>query len=206
MADVKTINVYLLRHGKTVGEPGLYGHTDIVVDDKQQQTICGLLSEQAIEFEAVESSPLKRCQDLAHLVSHSRNLEPLITPRWQETFFGDYDGIPFEKIRSHWQELDAFWANPAKAMLPNAEPLEDFYYRIHAAWQTFSNETEQDTLIICHGGTIRMILASILNLDWRNPQLYSTLHIAHQSITHIQIIKADKTYFRVCMIGKTLEG
>ncbi|MCG9579546.1 histidine phosphatase family protein [Vibrio tubiashii] len=203
----KTINIYLLRHGKTVGEPALYGHTDIEVALERQAEICRCLLEDGLDFSAVQTSPLKRCSDLAKLI-HAKmpELELAVKSDWKETYFGDLDGVPFEQAKSSWELLGAFWQDPKQNPLPKAEPLGDFYLRISASWDAFAKTVDKDTLIVCHGGTIRMILAKILQLDWSNAALYSTLNIAHQSLTHIQITKADQDYFRVCMIGKPLIG
>lgn len=205
MSEVKTFNIYLLRHGKTQGAPALYGHTDVEVSAETQRSIHKALNEEGLGFTAIESSPLRRCQVLAQLlVDDCPELTLKVTDNWKETHFGDLDGVPFEKAQSDWPRFEAFWRDPATNALPNAEPLEPFYNRISKAWESFSQTLDQDTLIICHGGTIRMILAHVLQLDYANPSLYSTLQIGHQTLTHIQLTQADKNYLRVCMIGKPL--
>lgn len=207
MEDVKTFNVYLLRHGKTVGDPALYGCTDVLVADETQRGIQRAVQAEQIAFSAVECSPLQRCQTLARLiVQENPQLSLVVAERWKETHFGALDGVPFESATEQWPKLEAFWQDPMTNTLPNAEPLADFYTRISNAWDEFIQALQQDTLIVCHGGTIRMILAKVLQLDIANPKIYSTLHIAHQSLTHIQITLADKHYERVCMIGKPLNG
>lgn len=204
---MKSINVYLLRHGKTVGEAALYGHTDIAVSRERQHRICQSVIDEQLDFTVLITSPLIRCQQLAELI-HTQydHLEYRVEPEWRETSFGHLDGVPFDDAKESWPLLQAFWQDPANNPLPEAEPIDVFYRRISAAWDTFMQTVENDTLIVCHGGTIRMILANLLNLDWRNPALYSSLSIAHQSLTHIQITKAEHTYPRVCMIGKPLNG
>lgn len=207
MSEVKTINIYLLRHGKTLGEPALYGHTDIEVAGERQQAICASLLQEGLEFSALQTSPLKRCRELAELIYLARSdVDYLVNQEWQETSFGDLDGVAFEEIKFSWPLLDAFWQDPQHNPLPNSESLNNFYQRISTSWDQFVQTADKDTLIVCHGGTIRMILAHILKLDWGNAALYSTLSIAHQSLTHIQITKTDQNYFRVCMIGKPLTG
>ncbi|EEX92228.1 alpha-ribazole-5'-phosphate phosphatase [Vibrio orientalis CIP 102891 = ATCC 33934] len=205
MTEVKTYNIYLLRHGKTQGAPALYGHTDVAVSIETQQSIRKTLTTQNLGFTAIETSPLKRCQALAQqLVDDCPALALTVTDNWKETHFGDLDGVPFEAAQSDWPKFEAFWRDPAIHVLPNAEPLEQFYHRISQAWDSFTQALDQDTLVICHGGTIRMILAHVLQLDYTNPLLYSTLHIDHQTLTHIQLTQADKNYLRVRMIGQPL--
>ncbi|EGA70473.1 hypothetical protein VISI1226_00370 [Vibrio sinaloensis DSM 21326] len=200
----EVVNVYLVRHGKTLGEPGLYGHTDIAVAEAEQQVICSKLIAKQWSVEQVVTSPLKRCHDLAELYGKSANCAVRIAPEFKEMNFGDIDGVPFDTIHSQWPLLERFWQAPAETQLPNAETLQEFNTRITTGWQQFVTDVEQDTLIICHGGTIRMILASLLPFDWRSSELYSVLQIRHQSYSHIQIIKADAIYPRVCAIGAEL--
>ncbi|UUM29509.1 histidine phosphatase family protein [Vibrio japonicus] len=201
----KTVNIYLLRHGKTVGEPALYGRTDIVVDDKVQCQICTQLLEKDWAIQKVVSSPLKRCRHLAERLVEARpELTLEICEDIKEMDFGDLDGMPFDTIGHRWQELEQFWQDPASNTLPNAESLKLFNSRVSVYWEQFVDSVAEDTLIICHGGTIRMILATLLHLDWRSSELYSVLQINHQSISHIQIIKADTTYKRVCSVSAPL--
>lgn len=201
----QTVNVYLLRHGKTVGEPALYGRTDIAVEDKVQNQICAQLLEKDWAIQKVVSSPLIRCRHLAEKLIEARpELTLDICDDIQELDFGDLDGKPFDTIGEQWPMLEQFWQDPASNTLPNAESLMSFNTRISVYWEQFVDNVAEDTLIICHGGTVRMILATLLHLDWRRSELYSVLQINHQSISHIQIIKADTAYKRVCSVSAPL--
>jgi len=201
----RMINIYLLRHGKTVGEPALYGHTDVEVDQALQQQICDKLLSQQWTIEQIVTSPLKRCKDLALKVSDALPQASLsVNQDFKEIHFGDLDGKPFESAKQYWPELELFWQNPAQHTLPNAESLQAFNQRITKSWEQLVLDVEKDTLVICHGGTIRMILASLLPIDWQSSALYSVMQIGHQSFSHIQITKADAIYKRVCSIASPL--
>ncbi|USD33837.1 MULTISPECIES: histidine phosphatase family protein [Vibrio] len=203
---MKTVNIYLLRHGKTQGEPALNGSTDALVDSDTQQAICRGLISSSLNITHVVTSPLRRCQDLAALlVSNRPALSLSADPQLQEMNFGELDGQPFDCIKPHWPLLEQFWQDPAETVLPEAETLQQFHRRVTQRWTALVESVEEDTLIICHGGTIRMILASILDLDWKNPALYSVLQIDNQSLTHIQLTRADSLYQRVCSIGVPLQ-
>ncbi|PNI01487.1 histidine phosphatase family protein [Vibrio diazotrophicus] len=195
-------NLYLLRHGKTKGKPALNGHKDVVVDDSIQNAIAHRVLEQ-YSFSKVYASPLIRCQRVAELVTGlNPTLKLVIEPRLKEQSFGDFDGVPFDDLTHEWKKLEQFWANPAQNTLPNAEPLQVGYERVTEAWEQIVQHCEQDTLIVSHGGPIRFILAHVLGLDWQNPQLYTSLSIDNQSVTHIQISKfAGKVFFSVKAIG-----
>ncbi|MCY9805588.1 histidine phosphatase family protein [Vibrio scophthalmi] len=204
---MKSVNIYLLRHGKTLGEAALNGHTDVLVASSVQQSICSGLLKINLPFEHVVSSPLRRCRDLAmRLVVEKPSLSLQVNPEFQEMNFGQFDGVPFDQLSQQWPMLERFWQDPVSHPLPGSELIDAFYQRISDGWQALAQSAEQDTLLIAHGGTIRMILANTLGLDWRNPALFSTLQLANQSISHIKITHADKIYVQICSIGTPLSG
>lgn len=196
------LNIYLLRHGKTLGKPALNGHTDVGVDETIQSQISQSLLDKYV-FSNIYSSPLQRCQRVAQLLTESNpSLNLVIEPRIKEQNFGQFDGVPFDDLTEQWKTLESFWADPAGYTLPDAEPLQEGYERVVDAWLQIVQQCQNDTLVIAHGGPIRYIIAHVLGLDWQNPQLYTALSIENQSITHIQLNRFEgKTFLKVKAIG-----
>jgi broad specificity phosphatase PhoE len=114
------------------------------------------------------------------------------------------------KVR--WSLLEEFFKAPAKIQLPEAELLADFNCRVIQAWtriieQQFlklvleselARENEKPhievsktkpgrVLLIAHGGVIRMILAHILQLDWRQASWHQQLTISNASLSRVCI-------------------
>lgn len=202
---MKVCNFYLLRHGKVEGEAALNGRTDRKVSSAMQKQICRALCKRNLSFEHIISSPLSRCADLALLLKKDQpGIKLSIEAQLQEISFGTLDGKAFDSIKDKWPLLDAFWQNPAKNTLPEAESLSYFRQRIVSAWSKIIATDHNNTLMITHGGVIRMILADALQLDWRNPAWHSSLAIANASITHIQISKAEQNYISVKSIASDL--
>lgn len=202
---MQVCNFYLLRHGKVEGEPALNGHTDCKVDPAVQQKISQALSNQAIPFDHIISSPLRRCADLAALLKEDHpTLKMTINKQIQEMSFGTLDGKAFETIKEQWPLLDAFWQNPAKNTLPQGETLNEFRNRIISAWSEIIKTNNKNTLIITHGGVIRMLLADALQVNWKKPAWHSNLAIGNASLTHIQVSKADRYYISVKSIAVDL--
>ncbi|HDM8132941.1 TPA: alpha-ribazole phosphatase [Vibrio harveyi] len=201
---MKTLNIYLLRHGKVNAAPGLHGQADLKVDEAEQRKIAQALQQTGREVEGIISSPLSRCHDLAEILAEQQLLPLSVEPQLQELDFGDFDGIPFDMLSEHWNKLDAFWKAPAQHTLPNAESLDDFSHRVTCAWSQIINDINDNLLIVTHGGVIRMILAHVLGVDWRNPRWYSTLAIGNASVTHITITIDDQIYASVRSIGVPL--
>ena len=202
---LKICNFYLVRHGKVQGEPALNGHTNCNVDPALQLKISEAICNQDILFDHIITSPLRRCADLAeHLQAALPTVKITINDKIQEMSFGDIDGKPFDTIKDKWPLLDSFWKDPAKNTLPEAESLTKFHHRIASAWSEITKTENKNTLIIAHGGVIRMILAEALKVDWKNPAWHSNLAITNASVTHIQISKADQNYISVKSIASTL--
>ncbi|CAE6945171.1 6-bisphosphatase [Vibrio sp. B1REV9] len=198
---MKTLNIYLLRHGKVNAAPGLHGQADLKVDGSEQVSIAQAWNDTGKEIGGVISSPLSRCYDLAQMLADRQLLPLCVEPNIKELDFGDFDGVPFDMLAEHWSKLDAFWKAPAHHTLPNAESLDMFAERVTCAWSQIINDINDNLLIITHGGVIRIILAHILGVDWRNPRWYSTLAIGNASVTHITITIDDQIYASVRSIG-----
>ncbi|MEI8635164.1 histidine phosphatase family protein [Vibrio sp. PP-XX7] len=199
------IDIYLVRHGKTIGPAALYGRTDVAVETQRQDRIATKLLDQYV-FSHVYTSPLQRCRRLAgQLIVQQPGLFMHIEPDFQEMDFGRYDGIPYEQLTDSWNELEQFWHNPAEVVLPEAEPLDAVQRRVTLAWEALIARCQQNTLVIAHGGTIRLILAHVLGIDWKNPNWYKILHISNQSLSHLQLLwDEEMPYLTVKSIGVPL--
>ena len=183
--------IHFIRHNKVMGPAALYGHNDIAVAPQDNQKLMEQLLAQNIKPTQIISSPLKRCQSLATALSKALGCSLSIEPAFKEMDFGSYDGVPFDDLvqsEEKWQVLERFWQDPVQNTLPNAELLAGFSYRVLQAWRKLiSSNVEGDLIVICHGGVIRMIIAHLLGIDWRNANLYTRLNIAYGSITTINL-------------------
>jgi len=201
---MKTQTITLLRHGKVTAAPALNGSTDVPVDAALQGEIAHALVAKFARMPRVIASPLSRCQDLARRLGDITAQSYTLDRAFQEVSFGDFDGVPFEALKEHWDKLEAFWRDPATHTLPNGEPLADFHARVISGWHELLDQHEEDVLLITHGGVIRMLIAEILGVDWRLPSWYASLSIANASTTHIEVIRADKRYLKINGIGVPL--
>ncbi|MEZ9078113.1 histidine phosphatase family protein [Vibrio cyclitrophicus] len=194
-------NIYLLRHGKVEGKAALNGFSDVLVQTEIQQRICESLIEQNLFLDCVVTSPLRRCSDLANLYAKRMALPLSIEPEFQEMNFGEVDGVPFDELEDKWEMLETFWQAPANHQLTGAESLQGFHDRVTQAWSQLLNDPSDNILLVTHGGVIRILLAHCLDIDWKNPSLYSKLSIENASITHIQITQFAQSFISVKSIG-----
>lgn len=186
--------IYLVRHGKVDGLPALYGRTDITVANKENERILHQLCALNIAAEQVISSPLTRCLSLAQLYAASVGASVHRYAALKEMAFGDVDGVCFDELyqdKGRWQLMEKFWADPVQHSLPNAELLAGFSYRVVHGWKNVlkqhKDSNSQSTVVVCHGGVIRMILAHVLGVDWRNAAWYTNLNIANGSVTSLSL-------------------
>lgn len=199
------VNVLLLRHAKVDGAAALYGHTDVGVEAEQNSQALKALLSGSFNISRVISSPRLRCLSIAKPFAEQSNIELSVEPAFAEMDFGDYDGVAFDSMSAEeWQTLEPFWLTPATCQLPHAETLEHFHQRVSMAWQHLI-QTKQHTLLVCHGGVIRQILANVLGLDWRNPKLYSALTIGNATVTQLQFDSCHADSVQVKVIGQPIK-
>ncbi|WP_434761685.1 alpha-ribazole phosphatase family protein [Vibrio fortis] len=204
MNKIRTKHIYLVRHGKVLGEAALNGRTDVLVDSSVQDKICTAIASLPFKLDAVVTSPLSRCHDLAERVAQTKSLNLESINELQEMNFGDVDGVPFDLLSEQWESLESFWQDPANHQLTGAESLQAFHQRVIQGWSQLISSTNDNILLVTHGGVIRMILAHCLDIDWKKPTLYSNLAIGNASLTHIQITQTDNNYISVKVIGQPL--
>lgn len=186
---MKTRHFSFVRHGKVNGPAALYGKTDIAPSIRGQQELLSGLARlhQEIPIDYIFTSPLQRCMQTAEEFSTHHLLPISAMKELQECNFGDWDGVDFNFLKDQWPQLELFWQSPLASTPPNGESLQVFSNRINTAWKDIHTQQYCDhTLILCHGGSIRMIIAAILNLPLNGP-LFQQLHIEYCSHTRIDI-------------------
>lgn len=149
--------IYLLRHGETELGQCYLGRTDAALTDLgRQQMQQGLDGHHPDRFQAVISSPLRRCAEFARQWAGEERVR--IEPRLAEYDFGDWDGLTGERIHARApRALERFWEDPWRYPPPNGESLERFFQRLGAVLDDLQATDNDPVLLICHGGVIRAI-------------------------------------------------
>ena len=182
--------ITLVRHGKVAGPAALYGCTDIALSADGHRDLLRTLNSLHAQtpINQLISSPRLRCLQVAHEFSAQYQIPFHAEENLQEMHFGIWDGIPFDELGDEWKNIEAFWESPHSMQPPNGESLTDFAARVINSWELLTKNTKAGhQIIVCHGGVIRIIIAHILQIDWRNPQLFKQLHIDYASHTRIEI-------------------
>ncbi|MCG7530539.1 histidine phosphatase family protein [Psychrobium sp. MM17-31] len=187
--------ITLLRHGETTAPNNLNGKTDVSLSELGEQQMHDALAN--IEnLSQVISSPLIRCAKVAQEYALQCDLPFTINPEFAEIDFGDWDGQPFGELYRQQPELmDKFWRTPWEVTIPNGEQLDAFQHRIDNAWQQLINQ-QHNSLVVCHGGVIRYLIAKVLNLGPTNNSHITALKIDYAAVVEIQItVDEDKNVY-----------
>lgn len=159
------MEIYLIRHTKTVAQTGLcYGRTDLDVSDDFLAE-AKKIKTKLPEFEnncVIYSSPLQRCQKLAVYFCNAN----LIDERLQELDFGDWENCLFDDLPS--EEVANWTENFVVCAPPNGESFSNLVQRVDAFWQMLQTQNTQTVFIVTHAGVIRALLAIILQLPLKN--------------------------------------
>lgn len=175
----------LLRHGDVQGGPCFRGsQNDALSELGWSQMQSSLKATQP--WKTLISSPLIRCLDFAKTIKAQYNISLTINPSFVEMHFGEWEGKTAEDITA--QDPDAlknFWLDPNKHAPINSEKLHSFKSRVLDSWFALTkDQNSHPSLLICHAGVIRVILAAILNIP-DNHML--NIEIPYACLTRIRI-------------------
>ncbi|MGB0712050.1 MAG: histidine phosphatase family protein [Gammaproteobacteria bacterium] len=157
----------LLRHGLTERPDCLCGRTDVPLAEGGRAQ----LERTAAVFgpwDRVVSSPLQRCARFAADLASRFDLDHQVNEGLAEIDLGRWDGRRFDELaRDEAEHFTAFWRNPVAHPPPGGERMEDFAHRVLAAYEQVGAGAVPGsrTLVVCHGGVIRAILAHVYGLD-----------------------------------------
>jgi broad specificity phosphatase PhoE len=137
------------------------------------------------------ASPMKRVQQTLAPLAQWTNLKPIVLPGLREVDFGAWTGLSWDQVYERFQ-ISAFnWLDQLElGAIAEAESTADFRRRVDDALrQILSHSPTKEIAVIAHGGTIRMILALILDLPFTKMAAFD---IEYASITKVKIT-AHKT-------------
>ncbi|MGI8477531.1 MAG: histidine phosphatase family protein [Thermomicrobiales bacterium] len=184
-------SLYLVRHGRTRAnvDQVLCGHTDLPLDDhgREQAALVAARIADAVEADALLTSPLRRAFSTAEAISALTGLTPQIVPDLIEMNFGIYEGAHFETILEADPELAARFLDldDGEVGWPEGDTRVGFHRRVVDAFSTIlSGNHDRSVIVVAHGGVFGSYLAQIHGSspnDWRGFQ------IKNCSITHLEV-------------------
>ena len=150
------MRLWLVRHAQPLVDAGIcYGRLDLPADADATLECARQLAALLPAGLPVISSPLQRCEQLAHALSAQRpDLAYKTDARLQEMDFGDWEGRAWQAIdRAELEAWTADFANYAAGH--GGESVAAFMRRIGAAFDALGGQG--DTVWITHAGVIRAV-------------------------------------------------
>lgn len=153
------MEIYLVRHIEPSIEKGIcYGQLDIGIPDDYQIQHQQIMNALPDDFDAIFSSPLSRCKQLAEHISNT----VIYDNRLMEVNFGDWEGKKWNDINQI--ELDAWMNNYIIATPPNGESLTDVLNRFSDFIVEIKTKRHNKIVIVAHAGIIRCAMNLFENI------------------------------------------
>jgi probable phosphoglycerate mutase len=156
-------SLLLARHGQTNDnrEPiRVQGFTDTPLNDTGRRQARELAERVASEgFASLWSSDLVRASETAEIVGARIGLDLRLDARLREANRGDWEGRLFVDIAREEPELYAAWRRAGEQYrFPGGESLREQSDRVSASLEDIRRTAELPALVVCHGGSIRVML------------------------------------------------
>lgn len=137
-------------------------------------------------WNAIFSSPLRRCAEFAQMLGEQLEVEVCIDERLKEGGFGTWEGkLPSEICADDPQRLLRFKHDPIGAAPGGAEALPIVHARVGEAWRAVLDRyAGQHVLVVAHAGVIRMLMAHALGLPLEN--IYR-IQVGNAALTRLQV-------------------
>ena len=158
---MKKLNLYLLRHGKTLAnEKKLYcGFTDLLLSEKGIEELA-LLKEKIIypEAEKYFTSGALRANDTIGILYENKDFEEV--KGFFEYNFGDFEMKSYEELKDNKDYINWITDKSLNFKCPGGESKEEYRKRIKEEFVIFIKKIKDvnSALVISHGGTIGTIL------------------------------------------------
>src|SRR5205823_659234 len=151
------------RHGETDDnrEPLRFqGFRDTPLNDAGRRQAAELAERvQSAGIASLWSSDLSRARETAEIVGARLEMQPRLDPRLREANRGDWEGRLFVEIERDDPERYAAWRRAGEGWrFPGGESLRDQLTRVSAAVRDVRSSGELPALVVCHGGSIRVML------------------------------------------------
>ncbi len=173
--------LYIVRHADAIPGPeeiipsGVYDDLPLSrVGREQAQALAERLSK--VSFDAIYSSPLRRCLETAAPLAESLHLTPTVVEDLKEIRLGEVRPIPKDgkDLDSLYQALQARQIDIVRIAaetgnwdsIPGSEPSTVFRRRVVDAIDDIAHKhTGERVLIFAHGGVVNAYAAEVIGLE-----------------------------------------
>jgi len=185
------INLYLLRHGKSIFNEKklIQGQKDFAENGlsksgiKQIREISKHLAK--LEINKVFSSDLQRCREAADIVYKKIEIEISFVKELREQNCGDWEGMKSSEVKSESEK---------EIIPPNGESMQDVEKRVIPFIKKILKK-DNNILIITHAAVIQNIVGYFLNIPYDSR---FKIKLRGGSLSHITI---DDSKIKIVMLG-----
>jgi alpha-ribazole phosphatase len=158
------MEVYVIRHTEVAVDKSVcYGQTDVPLASTYATDLAALQLKLPRDFDAVFSSPLKRCTQLATDLGKG---EIIKDSRLLEVNFGAWETKTWDSINQ--DELNTWMSDFVHAKPPEGENLLELNTRVEDFLDELKNTSLKKVLIVAHAGVIRCIWAYMVQVPLAN--------------------------------------
>lgn len=168
-----SITLDWIRHGEPEGGVKYRGSLDDPLSDTGWQQLRASTAQAltaGTRWDAVISSPMRRCHAFAQEIAAQQQLPLQVLPDLRELCFGELEGLtPKEAWSQHADLLGQLWQAPEQHTPPGGEPFGDFIQRVQGCIDILlPRYAGQHLLVVAHGGVIRAMLNCCLGFTPRD--------------------------------------
>jgi broad specificity phosphatase PhoE len=169
-----TQRLIVVRHGESTWNSArrVQGQNDeAVLTEKGRAQAQAAAAQLPGDLDAAVTSDLRRTRETAALLLAGRPLDLRVDPGFRERHYGVLEEGPLEAVTPELMGVrDGVVVDPF-AHPEGGESLDDFLRRVGEALERVRASGASSTLVVTHGGTVRMIRAycaglSLVGLNW----------------------------------------
>ncbi len=179
--------VLLARHGQTNDnlEPiRVQGFTNTPLNDTGRRQAAEL-GDKLVDagIRSLFASDLSRATETAEIVGARIGLSPTLDPRLREANRGEWEGYRFIDVEKADPEGYAAWRRAGESFrFPGGESLRDQLDRVLECLVDVHAKAELPALVVCHGGSIRVMLCS---RDPRGLDAFHEFEVANTAVIEL---------------------
>jgi len=187
--------VVLVRHGSTAlteqkRVSGRYGEDPELSEKGLAEAAAAAACTDVQRAEVVVSSTMRRSQQTAQAIADALGLTVQVDPQWDETDFGDWDGLSAPDVVKRWPAEFAAWNDSPEAAPPGGESLVVVERRVLAAREALLRRwAGKWVVLVSHGDPLRVLLRTSLGVG---PHMQRRIHVDPGSRTLLRF-HADGT-------------
>lgn len=191
------ITIYLIRHGRQCSP---LCNVNVPLDDagKRQAVLLGkrMINE---DINVIYSSDLTRAKETAEIINKEINVPYYIYSEFREIDFGELTGLEDSVIKEKYKDfLKKRDRYEEDLPFPGGENGEQVFTRAKRALDEIIEECLKNNfsnvLIVTHGGTIRSLVAGILNMPQKH-RLLIAKNLENTSITQLDYHMGSKRFY-----------